>query len=625
MEELTRKEVLAERWADYPLLRALILERNFRWAVLALVGVAVVIGVSLPRVWVTTPRGLEPPVKVSLLDKVQAASLRRSAERFEAAGRRVDAARAWQSAVGNNAGDVELIRGALEFALRARDTTTENARAVASQALWLLRLTGTNQTDLELACRVFTAHNASELVCALVEPLEGSLSPALEASYAKALFLAHRVEEFRVHRERLGTKVGGDFELELCDDAYTVGWGAPAEAGAARQRLAEALARPESQVFVNRLWLAVCLHLLDLEGYRSALGRLELLGGVRQEDHLRLWRLLVAASRREEARALAEEYPGQPRSPAELEELARELASLDLVDSATRLLRRYAVEYGDSDQPWAAGVWIPYATLLIDHQRWEDLVNMGIELRSLSRAQRLFRAFGHFLEGRGEYGLGRMELADAAFERAASEGFASPPAGLMAGRWLQALGKVDQARRVLGPLEKEFENDRSYWQTMFEIAYVQKKDPVLLLRAAIRMKQLDPTSLPARVNYSAALLINRQFPEEAVEVTFDFYSANPNHLVARVNHSFALAMNQRFAEAAALVENVPTEALDENARTVLYLARFEVHAGLKQYDRAREDLGRIEPQYLFPNQVEWLEGMKARLPPPASPHSSHPF
>src|SRR5437899_6923621 len=143
------KDELGTRLERFPLLRQMLYETWFR--VIVLVGVLGAVGMALflPKIWVTSPKGFLPVVRVSGLDMLQACSLQRSARQAMAAGKFEQAPYAWTSAFANNPADPNLARGALENSLRM-DRMDKDPGNPISQALWLLRLTHTNTIDLEL-------------------------------------------------------------------------------------------------------------------------------------------------------------------------------------------------------------------------------------------------------------------------------------------------------------------------------------------------------------------------------------------------------------------------------------------------------------------------------------------
>ncbi|MBI4662015.1 MAG: hypothetical protein HY735_24600 [Verrucomicrobia bacterium] len=182
-----RKKQLINKLANYPLLKLVVFDRSFRIALAAGLGLLLAGLALLPKIWVTSPPGFIPVVKVSIFDRIQAWALRRTAQKAMAAGQFDEAGMAWVAAIANNPGNPNLVRGALRGFLGA-EHRRRNSDLALQQIFWLLRLTGTNALDLALATEIFEQTQAYGLVSKLLESSRGPLDPNLEARYLKALF-----------------------------------------------------------------------------------------------------------------------------------------------------------------------------------------------------------------------------------------------------------------------------------------------------------------------------------------------------------------------------------------------------------------------------------------------------
>src|SRR5262245_6348141 len=137
-----RKIEWASRLERFPLLKILVLEKWFRLAFLLFLTVLVGALLFLPKIWVTSPKGFLPVVKISLLDRVQAGSLKRTARKAAVAGHFDEASYAWQSALANNRADAEAARELLRNFLD-HEQAIKRAPYIVPHAVWLLRLSGT--------------------------------------------------------------------------------------------------------------------------------------------------------------------------------------------------------------------------------------------------------------------------------------------------------------------------------------------------------------------------------------------------------------------------------------------------------------------------------------------------
>jgi hypothetical protein len=400
----------------------------------------------------------------------------------------------------------------------------------------------------------------------------------------------------------------------LFQAAYLAAWGPP-DAQSQGRRLLEAAGNESSlRILANRLQLRVCAQALEADGYAQALARLAEWRADRLPDHVRHWHLLATVGRKAEARQLAQAYVHPHLLPWEAGLLAQAYDSLGLQEHARRFLRRYAPELGDSDAPWAAGLWTLYADLLIQNRQWDELQSLAMQIRLNEKARIPLLAFSHFMEGKALHSLNRRTQALAAFQNAARLPFYNLQMATQAAADLMAMGYPAIAWEILRPLEKSSGNSLPFWQAFFEAAYLNKEEDALF-RAAAKAYELQPASPVSQNNYAAALLIHRQRPDEACKLTLALLGRSPDSLIAKVNHSFALAMNHRTAEAETLLRTANPERLNEQGLTIYYLNWFEVHCAQGQFDRAWDDLAHVNAKYLFPKQAKWLEQTRKTLPP----------
>ncbi|MCX8107169.1 MAG: hypothetical protein N3G20_00025, partial [Verrucomicrobiae bacterium] len=289
------------------------------------------------------------------------------------------------------------------------------------------------------------------------------------------------------------------------------------------------------------------------------------------------------------------------------------LVSLGALEHAQKFFERYAPVVANSDNPDLGSIWVGYAELLIQMRKWDELQALAVQLRTLHPTRTILTGYSYFLDGRAALARGRADEAAANFSKCADEPFHVPAAAMHAARSLFLLGHGDLAKRIVEPLEAALANDVEYWQLLFDIEYARKEDETSLLRAAIKARELDPDRLMRQVNYAAALLINRQNPSEAINITLGFYQAYPQSLVAKINHSFALALNNRYTEAADILTKIAPSSLRETELTVYHYCWLEVHYGLRQLDLAAEDLKQINPKLLFPSQVKRVDQVRAEI------------
>lgn len=614
MQELTFKERLSERLAEFPLLRTILLNLWFA-TVLFLASMAGVAAMTcLPKFIVTSPPGFQPVVKVSVLDLLQAYALRRSANRLEARGDHQGAALAWQSAIANNLADPDLYRGALQQLAQAPELPMPVAVRTLGAAFWLLRLGGTNQADVGAMAAAFDKYGLADEVYTLLRPIADRLSPALEAAYLKSLFAVGRYDEFAARWEKTKELLPADPALSLCRAAWLAGWGPVASLSAARRQLQAAGDDVKLAPLACRLEMAVACKRLEVEDYRQALERLHESSLDRVQDHTVYWRLLASLGRKEEARQLAVAFSRPLSSPLEVLQIADAFSALDLDAQSLEFLSRHAAEFGGDNSTWSVAVWAAYADRLIAARDWEDLPNVATRMRAIPGAHEALDGFGYYLEGRAAYGRGAMAAAENAFTEAVKAGFPVGPVGLPAAEELLKMGYPKLALEALAPLESRFGNEVRYWRETFEAAYALRQDDTLLLKAATRAHQLDPASTEWKFNYTAALLISRRRPEEALRLTMELAARDPGSVGAALNHAIALGMNGRPDDAAKILEACTPALGNDPQRTAYHLGWLAVHRERAAWEQVRADLDNIDPQELFPSQKSWVEEIRRSLP-----------
>src|SRR2546426_5575062 len=120
--KLSDKEKLAYKVIEYPVLgslvRLVLYEPLFRWALLGVLLFLPLLALFVLRIWTVSPRGFTPIIKVSVLELLQARSLKRSALRAMSGNRYEDALSSWRISVANNPAEPELLRGYLKTILK---------------------------------------------------------------------------------------------------------------------------------------------------------------------------------------------------------------------------------------------------------------------------------------------------------------------------------------------------------------------------------------------------------------------------------------------------------------------------------------------------------------------------
>ena len=590
-----------------PLLRLLFYDGWFRWALIATMLVVLALGLLLPRIWVTSPEDYSPQIKVRGLDLLQAWSLRRSAERDVAAGRIPSAIQAWTSAMANNAADPQNLRGLLSSL--ASQPRPDRALAGIGQyaAASLLRLTHTNLADLELAVSFHQRYEQYDWVSSRLLDSGPPTSPAFTAALLRALFQSGQMQIFEAVWQQRGTTVASQPESALYHAAWQAGWGPSGEATAGQVRLEAAVADPAGRPLALALLLRVHYKTLDLTSYERRLAELTDLHADTLKDSITHWLLLELSGQRDRAIALAHAETRLPQSAGEAEHLLAAWMRLGLYDEGADFINRQVPSFSH-----APVIWVRAGELLTTGKRWDDLRTLAVALRANFRLQEALGNYPKFLEGVASYGLGRKPEAEAAFDEFAKDVPKDPAIGFQSAVLLTRLGFPGPAGIVLHELEKVAGNNLTFWRQLQLTAFEGRQAEQLLL-ASEKVYQLQPDDVSA-TNFAAALLMMRERPSQAVQLTLQLYSQAPESPLARINHALALVQNGRREEGEELLKTVPPEELTSPARSVLEFGWFQCHRQAGRVAAAKAAAEQIDVRHLFPPQVQWLQQARAELP-----------
>lgn len=608
-----RKEAIASRFVERPalfmLVRALLFSWWFRLSFALALLTPLALAGMVAKLWRVTPPDFQPVVRISGLDVLQAWSLRRTALRHFAEGRTGEGVVAWRSALANHPGDLESLRGFLRQVM-ARVEPPQFQREVLPQARWLLRLSPTNQTDLEIAGEIFLRYGHSLYLLGLLLPQQERLGAGLTRLYLKALFLEGRVEDFahvwRTHSRQ--SELAKDGDLALYWTAFLAGWGDAAQSAAALATLEAALDDPQRRVLAHQLALKVFAAREEADRYLAILERLH--GWQRDlvRDHIQGWLLLAALQRKEEAHKRAQSFAARPASTYETLLLVQAYYDLGLRELAMDVLDRFTLEFGFAEE-----LWVTYANLLVEARRWDQLQQLAVKMRAHDQVGLSLRALSFYLEGRAELGQGHREAGEAAFQRMAGLKVENFGLALALATNLRRLGYPGLARDLLLPHQPTGEKVVEFWRLLARIAY-DLKDAELVLEAAEKTFQMAPESIEAMNNFAAALLLNRQRPAEAIRHASEVLRKSPARIGARLNYAAALLQNHRCEEAARELDRLSGVALSESERASYLGLRCELLVCQGRLEEARRVADQIDHTRLFPIETRFLAGLVAPDP-----------
>ncbi|MFN0069175.1 MAG: hypothetical protein ACKVYV_16255 [Limisphaerales bacterium] len=608
MDEAQKKAELAQRLERFPLLRVLVFDRWFRLALILLI-LALLAGTALMLpVWNTSPAHIPRVNRIKLLDFVQAGLFKRRAREAEQEGRWEDALTAWRTAMLNNRADLEANRGLLQSLRDRPDAKPQYTVLGLITAGQLLQHSQTNLQDVALAAEFDEKYRLSDLALQRLAPWREEFTPRHEAAWARTLFGAGRVEEFEAAQEAGRVAFDADPLTALYRDAWLGGWGSVDKGVDARARLEAAAAKPETAATAARLLLFVAAQRRDAASYGRWLAELEKLASDGIAQHALHWRLLAASGQLDKARELAAAFTRQPELAMDALRVAEALEVLQLTDEALNYLAQVSPRFVNNPE-----MWIGYASLLLRHQKWEELRRIALMMRQVSASQDPLTAFSHYLEARADLGRGRTIPAREALKRLESTAVhLTPSLALAVAAGLVDAGQPTLAQQILLPHAETLAFLPEYWSQRFRAAYALR-EVAGMDTASQKLLELQPRNPLWKNNRAAVLLITRADPTEALSLTLQVMNSQPGATAARINHALSLLQNQRTDEAAGLLATITPARLAEAEAAAFHVARAEMLAQRREIAAALREARLVDPAQLMPPQAEWLRGLVAKL------------
>jgi thioredoxin-like negative regulator of GroEL len=615
-----------------PFLQLLILKPVFGAVMAVGFTILVVVGLSLPPFWLTSPDRFAPPIRLSAVAKLRTWRLERSARAEVANGQHAEAFRIWGQALGHNPGNAQIFRGYFDAFLKAgpmgrvqsqswyvnwaRQIPAEGLTGpedlqlpMVAEAHWFLRLTQTNRTDAETVGRVFVKLGYNHLLSRLVTPMGKDVPPDLEFALMKDTFARGDYNAFADQMRLSAGRLAGDPVFGLYRAAYEAGATRSPGAPQAKQTLLAASKDGTNRVAASRLLLWVCEREPDVAGAQAALAVLSSQGQAGIRDQVSLWRALARAGRGAEAARMVVALSEEPGTAADTVELSDLCVRVGLRDRAVALLRR-SLDLHGLNPP----VFIRYAALLAEEQKWFDLRDLALKVRMLESRMVAFQAFSQYLEARVAVGEGQQISARDIFARLDTVKYEDPQIGLAIAAGLLQVKMVPPAASLLTQLEKSLQTDVHYWETLARTARLQTNE-VLLLRATQRRYDLDPIDPNATVEYADALLAQRSDLARALELTAQAFKTDAQNPAVRVRHAAALAANGRATEARDILDQTDESQISPADLAPCLLGKFEASLKLNQPDAAWACYDKAQAQPLFPAQRLWLATAIRSLPP----------
>ena len=157
---------------------------------------------------------------------------------------------------------------------------------------------------------------------------------------------------------------------------------------------------------------------------------------------------------------------------------------------------------------------------------------------------------------------------------------------------------------LLKRLESVAGNDLAFWKQV-QLAAFESRQAELLLAACEKVHAMAPDTV-SMSNLAAALLMMRERPADAVQLTLDVIGRAPNSRIAQVNHALALVQNGRTADSERILRSVSATGMSDGDRTMLAFSWFQCHLKAGRTNEAVTVAEKVDLRHLFPPQVRWF-------------------
>lgn len=593
------------------LLGLLLADKKFAVALVCITASIGGLSLGLPKVWVVTPDGFTPVLRVSLLDMAQARMLSRSARRLDAEGRPSEALQAWTSALGNHPAHLGNLRSFVDFTLNREGLERRWLRIGAQQSQWMVALVGTNDSQaVELAGRMCLKAGMTDIAWMYLNTTNRSISMSAARGLAEAAFKTGRLKEFAAAWEIHQDAMQGDPSLGLYRAAWLALAGKPIEQAPSMAILDQATRNPDLKVLALRLRSIVEAERLDVEAFERSFEELRSMRQDELEDHSRAWLVLEAAGRHASAVARATAYAIPPETGERATLLLRTWSMLRLESLAASFSRNQLDGFASDPNTWLLS-----SQMLVANQDWDEVRSVAARMKTNPFLSRVFAGYSDFLEGLCENATGRVERARDSFKMLLDRMPSEPSLAMDAANTLDRIGFRSEAREVLKRVESTFGTSAQYWFAMGRLAWEQR-DHAALLAAADKAYSLDPERLDNVNNLAAALLINRTRPAEAVQLTLQVIQKATYQHASYLNHAFALVRNGRTVEARKILDDLPLSVLTNEERTFWRLAAVELEFSEGNLSMVAKHLPDISQDFLYPIQKTWLEEVAKQVAAP---------
>ncbi len=563
---------------------------------------ALIVPIVSSNIWTSTPAHVKPAIRISTVDWLRARTLEFQA-RSESNQQAPEALLMnLKIALSSHPGSLPLSELYLTSLIQ-NDRTRIHWADGTQNALWNLTLAQTNQTSVELACRVFTHYKRDDLLLDVVKAYTGPCSPTIDQHYLPALFRAGDLDAFQARWRTATPTIEQDPEMALYHLATETLKG-PRDAACPTLPELEAAKKSESTAeTAYRLQLAISHHFGHLDSFRAAFE--QLIGRFEDQtlDHRLYWELLIESGEIATAQKAAQDFVYHPQNATEVVAVADTITKMGLRKLAYHFLESYAGDFEFSQENWFA-----QSRLLVQSKEWKQLERLAVAIRSAENVSTAYIGFGYFLECQALLSQGRKADAETALNHLGSFPLVESDLGLHVGSSLWELGYAQAAFDTLTAERARYRNSHVYWDLMLTISQNLRLGPHIQI-AAENLYRLGPKIPQNQINYANSLICQRIQKDRALQLTELIREGGSELPLAKILHGQALLLNERYTDAKTVLGTVDVKALELSEKQKYHLARTELYFRLNQLEKARQESSLLKPESLAPSEQAWAQSL----------------
>ncbi len=535
---------------------------------LLIVGIAVLALVPLlfAKLLLSTPEGFEPRIHVSVFDRLQAVSFRRTAMKYASRGDYENARVRWRQASGNHPGDLGLLRAYLRTLLKLSPTPSGLAEGKQLSA-WLLSVSNEAPQDRQLMLQ-FLEHSGDYYEILRVLAGQKDLFDQEElAFFLRALFHTGQFRSFQEVWEKRGLNTEDDplfvfFRLanSVCLDAKR------ADLGAFRSSLDTLIAESGYKVVGLKAAIRVFAESHTLVDGLEILSELEKIGQLTLRDVLPVWRTAVYLGQPEIVQA---QFTSDQKPVTEQELLAcSRLLRLAGMNSKGVGLLESGLEVATL---FSSTLVLELGNVLSAAHDWHALNQLVARVEPVGGPVQGLQPVFRYWRGLIAEAQGKDERVKEVYRAFSEVDALSMETVIPIASRLHLQGREEEALELFARVGYSVDADALRHLSLISQAK-RDGDVTGWIAAADAAHEADPDNAIFLHSLAEALLCGGEQPNRALGLAGTAFVLNPKIIQFRFGLIWALMRNERWAEADALLRPVGVDDLNEP----YILSRFKV-------------------------------------------------